>query len=361
MVLRKLVEDFIATGSSFHSLEELLNKCVKDGTTESMICVRRLFESMYGGITFNTELKIPAAWTLASWKKAGLDELYNSTKTNSTIKNIAICILVLSTISANFSDKYEAPFCDKKLLRTLKENSRIDPTIIEYAQEKLIQLIISIKDEGELLDAIALGFTWLTFQGPVTTRELFAALSSRWLTISQPLLLEYQQLIQDHPSDEPKFQEFFTNHPQLLDPMAVEVWSQPNIRGARFPDFVVRLFDNSYLIVEIETPAKMLVTKKNVIAANTTQAIYQATEYRRFINRMSDATVHFPRLDEVRCLVVVGLECSLNDAQRQTLRTENSQRHSLRIVGFDWLADRAKSVQQNLTRRVIGIRHSLLR
>ena len=76
---------------------------------------------------------------------------------------------------------------------------------------------------------------------------------------------------------------------------------------------------------------------------------------------MSDATVHFPGLDELHCLVVVGLERGLSDTQRQTLRTENAQRHSLRIVGFDWLAERAKSVQQNLSRRVIGIRDGLLR
>ena len=206
-----------------------------------------------------------------------------------------------------------------------------------------------------------MGFTWLTFQGPITTRELFVALSSRWLTISQPLLLEYERLIQDYPSDEPKFQEFFTNHPQLLDPMAVEIWPHPNLRGAKIPDFVVRLFDNSYLIVEIETPSKLLVTQKNFIAATATQAISQAADYRRFINGMSDATMRFPGLDEIRCLVVVGLERGLSEVQRQTLITENSQRHSLRIVGFDWLADRAKSVQQNLTRRVIGIRDGLFR
>ena len=78
MVFRKLVEDFISHGNSFRSFKGLLHKCVEDGSTDSMICVRRLFESDYGGITFNTELKYPAAWTLASWKKAGLGELYEN-------------------------------------------------------------------------------------------------------------------------------------------------------------------------------------------------------------------------------------------------------------------------------------------
>ena len=356
MVLRKLVEDFISNGDSSHSHQELLNKCVQDESADSMVCVRRLFEET----SFEWEEKIPAAWTLASWKKEGLDELCESTIANSTHKNIAICILVLSTISANFPDS-KAPFCDEDILRTLKQNSKIDPTIIEHAQAKLIHLIISFEDEDEILGAVATGFTWLTMQGPNTTRELFVALSSRWLTISQPLLLEYERLIQDYPNDESKFQEFFTNHPQFLDPMAVEIWPLPNLHGAKIPDFVVRLFDNSYLIVEIETPSKLLVTRNNIIAATATQAISQAVGYRSFINRMSDAATHFPGVDEVHCLVVVGLERNLSDVQRQTLRTENYQRHALRIVGFDWLAERAKSVQKNLSRRVIGIRDGLLR
>ena len=359
MILRDLVEDFISSAGSSHTLQELLDQCAQNGSTESMICVRRLFESMYDDITFNMELKIPAAWTLAFWKRAGLDELYNSTISNPTNKNIAICVLVLSTISANFADKHTTPFCDENVFRTLKENSERDPTIIEYARTKLVQLILSFADEVKLLDAISIGFSWLTFQGPITTRELFVALSSRWLTISQPLLLEYEQLIQDYPGDESKFQEFFSNHPQFLDPMAVEIWPHPNLRGTKKPDFVVRLFDNSYLVVEIETPAKMLVTRKNDIAATVTHATSQAVDYRRFIDGMSDASTHFPGLDHLHCLVVVGLERDLSDVQRQTLNSENSQRHSLRVVGFDWLADRARSVQGNLTRRVVGIRKGL--
>ena len=361
MLLRKHVEDFLSYPDSINTLQELLNQCTQDGSIDSLSCVRRLCESMYDDITFNMEFKIPAAWTLAFWKKAGLDELFDSTLNNPTNKNIAICILVLSTICAKFSDQNAAPFCDKKLLRTLKDDTENDPTIVEYARAKLIQLFISFDNEEKLLDAISIGFTWLTIQGSIATRELFVALSSRWMTISQPLLLEYEQLIQDCSCDESKFQDFFTNHPQFLHPMAVEIWPQPNLRGAKRPDFIVRLFDNSYLVVEIETPAKTLVTKKNNIAATTTHAVSQAVAYRRFIQDMSDAAKHFPGIDRLHCLVVIGLERCLTDAQRQTLENENVHRHSLRVVGFDWLADRARAVQKNLMRREIGIRQGRLR
>jgi len=39
--------------------------------------------------------------------------------------------------------------------------------------------------------------------------------------------------------------------------MAVQIWPQPNVLGSKFPDFVVRRADDSYIVVEIETPAKI--------------------------------------------------------------------------------------------------------
>ena len=58
-MLRERVEQFISTGVDPHELHVLLNECVADGTVEGLACVRRLYESDYGGITFNMELKAP--------------------------------------------------------------------------------------------------------------------------------------------------------------------------------------------------------------------------------------------------------------------------------------------------------------
>ena len=187
-------------------------------------------------------------------------------------------------------------------------------------------------------------------------KEIFAALSSRWLTISEPLLQRYEDLIAANPESEPVFQTFFTEHPQLLDPMAAEVWPQPRLHGAEIPDFVIRRFDDSYVVVEIETPAKQLVTMTNQISASVTYAVAQAAEYRRFIERLPNAQMHFPKIDQVACLVVVGLGKGLTESQQQALRNFNREHYGLQVVGFDWLAHRGRAVRENLIKTGLPVR-----
>ena len=62
-------------------------------------------------------------------------------------------------------------------------------------------------------------------------------------------------------------------------------------------------------------------------------------------------------MDEVTCLVVVGLEGLLGPSQKQALRNDNRQRHALKIVGFDWLASRAETMRDNMVRSTVR-RHS---
>ncbi len=308
-------------------------------------------------MTYKWELKFSAAWTLLHWKRKGIDELYNSAINNPSSNNIAICILILISISANILERPSQIFCNEKLLQELRIDLDNDPGIAKHAREKLINIVISLTEQ-ELNSAMMKGFNWLIIQGPNTVQEFFIALSFRWLTINIPLLNNYERLIHDHPKEEAVFQDFFTKHPQFLDPMAVEVWPLPNLRGAKKPDFVIRRFDNSYLVVEIETPEKSIITKHNVVAATTTQAVSQAIEYRRFIKNMHDASIHFPELDDIHCLVVIGLEKKLGNRQKQALRNDNAGRKNLRVVGFDWLSDRVKSVHNNLAKGAIPIRYS---
>jgi hypothetical protein len=74
-VLRDKVEDFIANRADPPELHELLSECMDDGSVEGLACVRRLYEDMYGGITFNFELKAPPASCLLFWGEAGLQAL----------------------------------------------------------------------------------------------------------------------------------------------------------------------------------------------------------------------------------------------------------------------------------------------
>ncbi len=353
MSLRSRVEEFIAYRADLQELIDLLRECSADGSLEALLCVRRLAEDMYGGFTFNYELKAPAAWELACWGEPGIDQLLEMAKQSSTSKNESLCVQILCGLASGLSEKsvfvQDTQFDQ---LRQLLEECR---QIVDYARGKLVEFVLSIEDEGDVVDIARKGFGYSFSRSALPAREMFAAMAARWLAISAPVIHQYQKLISEKPDDEVVFQKFLSKFPQLLDPMAVDVWPQPDLHGVQEPDFLIRRSDNSYVVVEIETPSKQIITQGNQLGSQATHAVAQATEYKRFIERLPNAQMYFPDIDELACLVVIGLERNLNSKQIQALRNDNGQRQALKIVGFDWLAERALNIQRNIIRTGVRI------
>jgi hypothetical protein len=105
------------------------------------------------------------------------------------------------------------------------------------------------------------------------------------------------------------------------------------------------------LIIEIECPAKSMVTRSGQLSAEATHAEKQVTEYKQFLmERIGEAQKHFPLFRDADCLAVVGLEDQMLDEQKKALSNVNASRHRLRIVGFDWIAARAQAILHNLSR-----------
>jgi hypothetical protein len=66
------------------------------------------------------------------------------------------------------------------------------------------------------------------------------------------------------------------------------------------------------------------------------------------MQRVREVQSHFPRFDEPDALVVIGLLSQLDRRKKEILDQANLNRRNLRIVGFDWLANRAKSIGNNM-------------
>jgi hypothetical protein len=354
-MLRDKVEDFIAHSADPRELHDLLNQCVEDRTVEGIACVRRLFESDYGGFMFNFELKAPSASTLVVWGKVGIQALFDATLADRTSMNISLCVQTLSSVAAGSALSQLSFVRDAALVDRIKAALVSEPKLPDFCRARLVDLVLSMETDD---DVASLGgrLSSLVFSEDGAAKELFAALSARWLAVSKPVLEQFEKLIVDKPNDESAFQRFLAEHPQLLDPMAVTVWPQPNLLGSRFPDYVIRRADDSYLIVEIECPSKILVTSGGQLSAEETHAEQQAMDYRSYLmRRYADARLHFPNFDDPECLVVVGLERALDERQKAVLRDANRHRHRLRIVGFDWLSYRARTIAGNITRHHVEV------
>jgi hypothetical protein len=350
MELGERVEKFIEQGAP-QGLPALLTRCLDEAGVVGLAFIQRLYEEMYGGFTFNTELKAPAAYCLLAWGVQGLDALVEAAKRTPTSKNISLALEMLAMLATGeLLRPGGAFFLTKKEIGSLVTARLGDRAPMALAARLRLQdLVLWFEDDDDAASEIAGAMQKRSMLGKDVgvAKQLFIALSARWVAINTPTLAHYGELIRDHQSEEPVFQAFFERFPQMLDPMATEVWARPNLHGFKKPDFVVRRTDDSYLIVEIECPAKPIVTVGEQLSAFVTQAVGQVAQY------LDKARQHFPNFREPDGLAVIGLESSLNSAQAKTLHLENEDRKGIRIVGFDWIARRAEAITRNVMDRGI--------
>lgn len=340
------------------SQNAILIDCIHANNIEALRAVQMMYEDMYGGSTFNMDEKEPAAYALIRWGEQGLEALVESAQRISTSKNRSITIRILASLAAGERVPQIGGAIKDNILIELILGSVSDWTgISKKAHNLLHSFVLSFENEEELCSTVGSEISSSYYNGLAETKELFAAMATRLIAVSKPVLSEYLNLINLYPSDEPRFQQFFEDHPQLLDPMAMEVWPQPNLHGSRFPDFVVRRKDDTYLVIEIECPSKLLITSSNQLSADATHAAMQAIDYASFmVERYPEIQNHFTNFRAPDCLVVIGTESALSPDQRRILNLENQCRHGVNIVGFDWIFKRADAVASNTVNHYPEIR-----
>lgn len=285
------------------------------------------------------------------WGADGLQLIVDIAVTHRTVKSKAAALTILASLARHGAlppgGHYALPLpLDPKDLQ-------LDSLAIRAPAKQALRLLLLSLPDDELLLPLHQSIIHLQRTDADTDTgaqsELVRALSARWLQIGPAVLNQYEQLLLEAPSDEPAFQRFFCDYPQLLDPMAVHVWSRPDFHGVLEPDFVVRRADDSYLVIEIECPGKSLITRDNRLSRDAGHAEAQALEYEEFLSaRVAEARTHFPHYRRADCLTVIGLERGLAPAQRDALDRANGRRQNARVVGFDWLLDRARTVVSNV-------------
>ena len=229
------------------------------------------------------------------------------------------------------------------------------------ARSCLHELMLSIDDDYEAASRVSTSLSGLAAFDPSGVNALSHALALRSIAVGPKVLANYAELMATKAKNEPAFHRFFENQPLLLDPRAFQVWSKPDLHGKLEPDFLIRTYENKYVVVEIETPSKQLVTREYQLSADATHAITQVLHYQEYLNAHSTVAKEvFDEFSNPAGLVVIGCESSLNTGQKAVLRLENLSRPGITIVGFDTLAATAKTNMDNvihgISRAVTGMR-----
>jgi hypothetical protein len=273
--------------------------------------------------------------------------------------NVVLALRVLSDLASDSIQQGVTYWVHNPgVVKHITEVTSRDSGLGDFALRELIDFIVSQPDDDSLFHRVATALPMLSYSSEATAgaTTLFRALSSRWLATSRTTLATFEALLADRADDEPTFQRYLEEHPQILDPMAHRVWSRPFIHGAKEPDFVIQRTDDSYVVVEIECPAKGLVTTGNQLHSEASHAVSQALDYRQFLNdRAGTIRQVFANYSDPECLVIIGREDSLNGDQLRALARENASRSRFRIAGFDWLLKRATAVSRNVVNQKVEV------
>jgi hypothetical protein len=327
---------------AYLALKPLLMQCISEGNHEALLAVKLLADTRGTGVREN------AFYSLLAWQEAGLETMLDLALTAPFPHNLHLACDILSSIAIgempSFKNAYQMEGWQEEVTKRFQ-----DASVFTSKSENILRKLILSLDEGDIDHLPSVLGCRFWFQNPKKLRLILSIASLRWIAVGNKVIDDYLQLIAGSMNEEHLFQQFFQQNPLLLDPLAHRVWPKPDLHGKKEPDFIIQRTDNTYIVVEIETPGKAIVTKDGQMSAKVTQAVTQAMEYRSFlIERYQQARSTFPGFNSPEALIVVGLEGILSSEEREALRRENEHRAHLRIVGFDALAERARAISSNM-------------
>ena len=360
MTLIERAQIFIKKGTP-EGLMPLLNDCVSVGNAEAMLAVQLLAREWYGPSPESLLLKAPSAYCLLAWGQDGVKALVENALEKPTSRNYSLAFDLLSvTTQGREPDPFSYWECDLALREAVSRAVGDWSDLSSVALRYLNELVLSIENDTNAAISAGMSLARIAVrdQLQVAIKNLSNSLALRSVAVGSRVLEAYDDLLANNDHDEPVFQKFFETYPLLLDSRALQLWATPDFHGVLRPDFVIRTYEDNYVIVEIETPAKRLVTRRGHLSAHATQAINQVLQYQEYLRiHITDALTAFPGFTTSTGLVIVGRESSLTDKQKEVLRRENRSRPDIRIIGFDALADTAKAVTTNV---IYGTRETIL-
>jgi predicted nucleic acid-binding Zn-ribbon protein len=157
--------------------------------------------------------------------------------------------------------------------------------------------------------------------------------------IYEEKLAEYGELV-DKCAEEPIFQEFFEGNANFLEPTFKTAYPKYKLADELTPDFLLVLYDSSYLFVEIEKPGIPLFNKKGNPSGELTLAQQQMRTYLKWVadNKafLKDRECKNLTGDNFRGLLVVGRSADLSGDQLGKLENIKAEvRGRYEIKTFD--------------------------
>lgn len=344
------VNEFIEGHGDMSYMDSLLAELIKIKNQEALSLVIRMVENDYGGITLKGNFQTFACIATVFWGKAGIEALSNMAVKNASYRNLLNVPYFLAHVAANKIESYH--YYQYNTGRKILKNKDIitiasDEEVILSAREGLVEIVRAVEQDDMFPTGMITSLQFPT--EPLVQQTYFAALVTRWFHFSKGGISEYLNLIRENHLEE-VYHSYIKSNDNILEPFATKIWSKPKFGEKLIPDFLIQSIDDSYTVVEIEKPTLNIITKAGNLSAEATHAKKQVLDYQDWLIRNHlYAKEQYPNISKPFGLVVIGLEENLNAEQKEQLRKENeSTAGNVKIVGFDWLYNRAKSSFDNM-------------
>ncbi|UEG53432.1 DUF4263 domain-containing protein [Mucilaginibacter daejeonensis] len=346
--LIQLVDDFIETGNNLDDLNKILLELYR--YEDGLRYVIKLAVDDYGGYTYKGELQNVALLGALKWGIDGLKAIENITIAKQGYRYILNATSLLSHISSCTLAKYYNFLHHLECLKVLNlEGNEFKSTSwVASAKNILLNITTSVDKASDF--PIGLVTNLQKWDNPPAQHHLFAAMLLRWFNLNSYGLEQFKEVISRKSVSEEDCHTILKNNPYIIEPFNAQVWSKPRFGAKLVPDFLIRSMDDTYTVIEIEKPTDPILTAGGELHSKATHAKRQALDFQHWVNKNNAyASQDFPNIFSPMCLVIIGLEHTLNDKQKERLKQENeSTQGRLRIVGFDWIYNRAKATLDNL-------------
>jgi len=341
--------DAAIRGEADFRFEGVLLRAINERTADAFFAVIKMLRANWTDPFFNARNALSASLVILAWEAASVRTLLEIARNGWNEPYAVEIVRVLAYLAAERDDITDR-LPTSEIREAVIASIRLIPDHSAIAWVALQSLLGAERTDEPIRVVHQLLPSLSSSADQPVIKVLVVALSLRWLRLGPQVLAEYEQLILSSPDDEPAFQHFLDEHPALLDPLAVEVNPQAVIAFTNErPDFVIRRLDESYLVVEIETPGKRLLLNDGQWANDARHAQQQVEKYLENFAVGVEGPEEMQRRRHARGLAVVGLEGPLSDDQRlQFVQKKIYLRETIDVVGFDWLAVRARNILKNM-------------
>lgn len=198
-----------------------------------------------------------------------------------------------------------------------------------------------------------------TIQKVEETRKYFIDWHTMILSAKRPELSEYERAIQEYegiiskePITEWELQEFFEEHPFLVNQKIKRLISKKSFGGEGYPDFVAVLHNRNHILIEIEKSTDKLYTKAGNPTAKFSHAEQQIRDYLKWAQEEREwlRKRGLPNIspENTKGLVIIGLSKSLTPKEKEKLENHNFGLTNHEIQTFDDILRENQQVLKNL-------------